>query len=184
MVLLSSCVYYANPVPDMPYSPHRNAAATAAVPQLQPVQPVTEQLPAVQPQVPASPWMTPATTPPVTPTPALPKPAVSTAITKPVAAPLPTPTVTPTAPKVTTPASKPEPAAATPAGKTTSVGDPSKITNDGPIPVATKVEGDPTRVYNPLDPTKTIRIIDKNGNVFPSGKELKVRGTDYHFYVP
>ena len=63
-------------------------------------------------------------------------------------------------------------------------GDPSKITNDGPIPVATRVEGDPTRVYNPLDPSKTIRIIDKNGNVFPSGKELKVRGTNYHFYVP
>lgn len=61
---------------------------------------------------------------------------------------------------------------------------PEKITNDGPIPVATRVEGDPTRVYNPLDPSKTIRIIDKHGNVFPSGKELKVRGTNYHFYVP
>ena len=60
----------------------------------------------------------------------------------------------------------------------------SSITNQGPIPVATRVEGDPTRVYNPLDPSKTIRVIDKNGNPHPSGKLLKVRGTNFQFYVP
>ncbi|MDO5450562.1 MAG: hypothetical protein Q4F30_06705 [Akkermansia sp.] len=61
-----------------------------------------------------------------------------------------------------------------------------KITNEGgKIPTAMRVEGDPTRVYNPLDPSKTIRIIDKKtGQPYPSGKELKVRNTDYHFYVP
>ncbi len=62
--------------------------------------------------------------------------------------------------------------------------DPKSITNQGPIPVATRVEGDPTRVYNPLDPSKTIRVVDKNGKPYPSGKELKVRGTNFHFYVP
>lgn len=60
----------------------------------------------------------------------------------------------------------------------------ASITNQGPIPVATRVEGDPTRVYNPLDPSKTIRVIDKNGNPHPSGKLLKVRGTNFQFYVP
>ncbi len=96
--------------------------------------------------------------PPIAPRPEPPKPVA------PVANPAPKPTASPT------PASQPT--------------DLKKITNDGPIPVATRVEGDPTRVYNPLDPSKTIRIIDKNGNVFPSGKKLKVRGTNYHFYVP
>ncbi len=63
--------------------------------------------------------------------------------------------------------------------------DPKLITNTGPIPVATKVEGDPIRVYNPLDPTKTIRIIDpKTGKVHPSGKVLKVKGTNFKFIVP
>ena len=60
----------------------------------------------------------------------------------------------------------------------------SQITNTGPIPVATRVPGDPTRVYNPLNPSKTIRVVDKNGKPYPSGKELKVRGTNFHFYVP
>ena len=63
--------------------------------------------------------------------------------------------------------------------------DPKLITNTGPIPVAMRVEGDPIRVYNPLDTTKTIRIIDpKTGKVHPSGKVLKVKGTNFKFIVP
>ena len=59
------------------------------------------------------------------------------------------------------------------------------ITNEnGYIPTAVRVPGDPTRVYNPLVPSKTIRILDKNGNVHPSGTVLKVKGTNYKFYVP
>lgn len=130
------------------------------------------------------------------PTPALPPSSV--APPKPAPAPAPTPGQAPasgvnaqpldlTRPGVTKPvATEPAPApapAASPASKALPT-DLKNITNDGPIPVATRVEGDPTRVYNPLDPSKTIRIIDKNGNVFPSGKKLKVRGTNYHFYVP
>ncbi len=69
-------------------------------------------------------------------------------------------------------------------GPATAAQDPKTITNTGAIPVATPVPGDPTRVYNPLDSSKTIRITDKNGKIYPSGKELKVRGTNFHFYVP
>lgn len=47
-----------------------------------------------------------------------------------------------------------------------------------------RVPGDPTRVYNPLNPNKTIRVVDKDGKPFPSGKKLKVRGTNFMFYVP
>lgn len=50
--------------------------------------------------------------------------------------------------------------------------------------MATRVEGDPTRVYNPLDPSLTIRVTDKNGKPYPSGKKLKVRGTNFLFIVP
>ena len=125
--------------------------------------------------------VTPKPAPAPTPAPA----KASTAITKPAPVKAPAPVAKPAAAPAPLPAPAPikEPAK-TPAQKLMAGVDPSKITNDGPIPVATRVEGDPTRVYNPLDPSKTIRIIDKNGNVFPSGKELKVRGTNYHFYVP
>lgn len=59
------------------------------------------------------------------------------------------------------------------------------ITNEnGYIPTAKPVPGDPTRVYNPLVPSKTIRILDKNGNPHPAGTKLKVKGTNYMFYVP
>ena len=52
------------------------------------------------------------------------------------------------------------------------------------IPTAKPVPGDPTRVYNPLDPTKKIRITDKEGNRYPSGKVMKVKGTNFKFLVP
>lgn len=88
-----------------------------------------------------------------------------------------TPTVVTT---VTPPASEPAPE-----GAANAATDPRLITNTGPIPVATRVEGDPIRVYNPLDPTKTIRIIDPStGQVYPSGKVLRVRGTNFRFIVP
>ena len=80
-------------------------------------------------------------------------------------------------------------APATPAAPTTPAvtrsSDLSQITNNGPIPTATLVEGDPTRVWNPLDPSKKIRIINpKTNQPYPSGKKLKVRGTNFQFYVP
>ena len=74
---------------------------------------------------------------------------------------------------------------ATPAPAPAPAKDLQSITNTGPIPTAMPVEGDPTRVWNPLDPKKTIRIINpKTNQPYPSGKKLKVRNTNYFFYVP
>lgn len=222
--MLFSCVYYANPVPEMPYRANRNVAHP--VPQApQPSSPTITPPPSAA--LPEAPWATalpgarpaapeqqhaapkeapkeapapkpiskpvheissptpPTTsiTPPSITAPALPKPAPATppttdkqpsAPTTPPLQPLPEPKIsTPQAPRQTPASSANKPSL-----------DKKLITNDGPIPYATKVEGDPTRVYNPLDPNKTIRITDKNGNIYPSGKELKVKGTNYHFYVP
>lgn len=193
---LSSCVYYPNPVPEMPYTPRRTPIKRQTEPE-RVVESVTESKPTpVAAPKPATPTMSswaatsepdpfpaPATQAPLpAPAPiATPKP--TSAITQPTVATAPRPA------PVLTPPPSPSPVPATTPGSITDkklllATDPGKITNDGPIPVATRVEGDPTRVYNPLDPSKTIRIIDRNGNVFPSGKELKVRGTNYHFYVP
>lgn len=193
---LSSCVYYPNPVPEMPYTPRRTPVKRQAEPE-RVVESVAEPRPtpvaAPKPTAPTmsswaatsepDPFPAPATrTPLPAPTPAAaPKP--SSAITQPTVAPAPRPAPVLTPPPLPAPAPLATPAPITDK-KLLLATDPSKITNDGPIPVATRVEGDPTRVYNPLDPSKTIRIIDRNGNVFPSGKELKVRGTNYHFYVP
>lgn len=192
---LSSCVYYPNPVPEMPYTPRRTPVHRPAE-----TEKVVESLAAPKPAPvaapkPAAPTMSswaassapdpfpapvtraplPAPAPVAAPKPAPPAPKPSSAITQPTVAPVITPAPAPVPVAMPTPIPDKKQLLAT---------DPSKITNDGPIPVATRVEGDPTRVYNPLDPSKTIRIIDRNGNVFPSGKELKVRGTNYHFYVP
>ena len=191
-VLLSSCVYYTPTVPDMPYgevtnrqypdtwvvtppatpNPAGNAAPGATTLPASPA--VGAPIPAPRPTVASAAASIPA---PVTPSiPAL-KPAtpVSTTITSGANGKL-----TPTVAKPVTPA-----AAAAPTSMAQRLAtDPKSITNQGPIPVATRVEGDPTRVYNPLDPSKTIRVVDKNGKPYPSGKELKVRGTNFHFYVP
>lgn len=122
------------------------------------------------------------TTPNVTIAPEPPKPVVTPAAVTPPPAPKPVVVPTPAPAPTPSPAASAKPAAA---ASTASAGaDPKSITNQGPIPVATRVEGDPTRVYNPLDPSKTIRVTDKNGKPYPSGKELKVRGTNFHFYVP
>lgn len=197
---LSSCVYYPHPVPEMPYSAARRTVTRVvdtpkpveAEPEMAP-EPAVAPKPAKAPDTKADPFPAPVKKAPKVAEPAKPKtsptpaPVIrkpSSAITKPSMSSeaFPTPVVKPETPKpVVTSAPAPTP---TPVKKPSATADMSKITNQGPIPVATRVEGDPTRVYNPLDPSKTIRIIDKNGNVFPSGKELKVRGTNFHFYVP
>ncbi len=191
--VLSSCIYYTQPMPEMPYQPYRpnpaaaqaNTAAYAAASQYEGAWYTTPAgtLPTATPLSGAAiPPPTAAPQPsarPATISVAPPKPATSTAITQPQLKP-----VTPKPAVAATP--KPAPPAPTPAtpAPTAAAKDPKTITNTGPIPVATPVPGDPTRVYNPLDSSKTIRITDKNGKVYPSGKELKVRGTNFHFYVP
>ncbi len=177
--MLSSCVYYTPTVPDMPYQ--GTAGRTTYPDTWVTTQPAGIQQAPIPDPVASQPIAQPANAPldltkPIVPgTQSLaPIPAP-----KPAAKPQPkavTPALTPI---VTKPA-----AAAQPASAASSATDMSKITNTGPIPVATRVPGDPTRVYNPLNPSKTIRVVDKNGKPYPSGKELKVRGTNFHFYVP
>lgn len=209
--VLSSCVYRSNPVPEIPYKPRvqQPVAQPPALTQVpgavapatqQPLVPGYTAVLTPTPAQPATPTVRPAVTPTV-------RPAV-TPTTRPAVTPTPTvrpttPTVTPTGSHITqsytppAPAVTPAPAPAmqppvvstvTPPSTTGAANpptDPKLITNTGPIPVATKVEGDPIRVYNPLDPTKTIRIIDpKTGKVHPSGKVLKVKGTNFKFIVP
>lgn len=199
--VLSSCVYYNPLVKDMPYKPRaQRPAATTAIPNTWATEaPGTVPGTAI-PTTPAAPKpVTPAPAPkPATPAPA-PKPAAPAPapkpapkpqtdkpldLTKPAVTPAPAPAPAPapqpavTQPAVTPPAPAPAPTAPAPAV------DKKSITNEGPIPVATRVEGDPLRVYNPLDPSKTIRVTDKNGNPQPSGKKLKVPGTNFLFYVP
>lgn len=178
--VFSSCVYYTPTVPDMPYQ--GTAGRTAYPDTWVTTQPAGIQQAPIPDPVASQPIAQPANAPldltkPIVPgtqsyapIPA-PKPAAATPQPKAV-----TPALTPIVAK---PAS-----AAKPTTAASSATDMSKITNTGPIPVATRVPGDPTRVYNPLNPSKTIRVVDKNGKPYPSGKELKVRGTNFHFYVP
>lgn len=216
--VLSSCVYYSNPVPDIPYRPRRQAPQTqAALPTPTPA-PAAPALPTPAPAPAAAPaaavqhkaapattdaWLTerpkstplpPVTHPAVQPaahptTPPKPKPAPTP--TSPIAdsshitqMPLPKPTPAPVAVSTPTPAPAPTPTATPAPAPTPSPAEPKLVSNDGPIPVATRVPGDPLRVYNPLDPSKKIKVIDKNGNPQPSGKKLKVPGTNFFFYVP
>ena len=178
--LLSSCVIYTPTVPDMPYQ--GTAGRTTYPDTWMTTQPTgIEQAPIPEP-VASQPITASAANAPLD-------------LTKPVApgtmkltTPAPEPKVTPApvkkaepalAPIVSTASSTPNPAAAA-----STATDLSQITNTGPIPVAMRVPGDPTRVYNPLNPNKTIRVVDKDGKPFPSGKKLKVRGTNFMFYVP
>ncbi len=197
--VLSSCVYDSNPVPEMPYTPRRKA-----------VSPVVMQPTMVQPLTAPVGWASTTTAPALTPMPRQPMgyaPATSPAV-QPVAPRIATPTVRPATQPATAatsshitqsftpPTLTPPPAAMQPptvsqvtppaaGGQASTPTDPKLITNTGPIPVAMRVEGDPIRVYNPLDTTKTIRIIDpKTGKVHPSGKVLKVKGTNFKFIVP
>lgn len=197
-VLLGSCipVYYNPLVRDMPYRPRARHAATPVTWNNQPAAPAATPAPTAKPAAPAvppptQPKVTPATPQPKTPTaPVAPlKPTVTPKPTPAPATPTPAPepakTTPPPAP-VSTTITQPSPApAVTPdPAKPTPVVDKKSITNEGAIPVATPVEGDPTRVWNPLDQSRTLRITDKNGNPHPSGKKLKVPGTNFQFYVP
>ncbi len=191
---LSSCIYYSQPMPEMPYQPFRpnpaaeqaGNAAYAAASQYEGAW-FTSQPTSLAPAAPAPYGEATIPVPAVTPAPTpLPKPAETP---KPAQVKSPTtitqPPAKPVTPKPATPELKPAAPASKPAAPAPSAAkDPRTITNNGPIPVATPVPGDPTRVYNPLDSSKTIRITDKNGKIYPSGKELKVRGTNFHFYVP
>lgn len=178
--LLSSCVIYTPTVPDMPYQ--GTAGRTTYPDTWMTTQPTgIEQAPIPEP----------VANPPIT---------TSTAnapldLTKPVApgtmkptTPAPQPKTTPAPVKKAEPALEPIVSTASstpkPAAEASTATDLSQITNTGPIPVAMRVPGDPTRVYNPLNPNKTIRVVDKDGKPFPSGKKLKVRGTNFMFYVP
>lgn len=177
---LSSCVYYTPTVPDMPYQ--GTAGRTAYPDTWVTTQPAGIQQAPIPDPVASQPIAQPANAPLDLTKPIVP----GTQSYAPIPAPKPA-AATPQ-PKATTPALTPivtKPAAAAkPTAAASSATDMSKITNTGPIPVATRVPGDPTRVYNPLNPSKTIRVVDKNGKPYPSGKELKVRGTNFHFYVP
>lgn len=186
---LSSCVLQTDPVPEIPYRP-RPVVITAAPQQEEAPQTTTwETAPAASSHITESPAdRTPVGTavePKVEPA------APVTSKAEPVAPVTPTPAaaasspleITPFTPTTAAPAAPSSPAAA--AAAASSAADLSKITNDGPIPTAARVEGDPTRVWNPLDPSKKIRIINpKTNQPYPSGKKLKVRGTNYQFYVP
>ncbi|MGN0865989.1 MAG: hypothetical protein ACI4P8_07585 [Akkermansia sp.] len=164
------------PTPALPPSPVAAKAPSVPAAAAKPLDLTKTATPAPAPKpVAAAPKPpTPAATAPV----ATPKPPVS-------AAPAPVSVAqAPKTPAPSTPAPKAAGAPAAPAAAYAAGTDLKSITNQGPIPVATRVEGDPTRVYNPLDPSKTIRVTDKNGQPYPSGKELKVRGTNFHFRVP
>ncbi len=175
--LLSSCVIYTPTVPDMPY---QGTAGRTAYPDTW----MTTQPTGIE----QAPIPDPVTSQPITPAPA----NTPLDLTKPVApgtmkltTPAPEPKVTPAPVKKVESVLEPAtPKPASPAAEPAKPTDLSQITNTGPIPVAMRVPGDPTRVYNPLNPNKTIRVVDKDGKPFPSGKKLKVRGTNFMFYVP
>ncbi len=181
--MLSSCVYYTPTVPDMPYqgtagrtmypdtwvTTQPAGIQQAPIPAPVATEPISDPhspLDLTRPIVPGTQSLNPAP---------IPDPKVITPAPKPVAKP---------AESILTPVVTKPAAAAKPASTATQVTDLSQITNTGPIPVATRVPGDPTRVYNPLNPSKTIRVVDKNGKPYPSGKKLKVRDTNFMFYVP
>lgn len=201
-VVLGSCVGVQRVnLPDMPY--RKPIQRTTLPPNTAPVTPVLPTAPTGAGSGAAIP--APKVTPPPAPKPAThtpttaPKPATPAQpkLPKPEQPKLPTPTV-PTTPAVTPPApSTPSIThpTVTPPAPTVSPNPPAtpaptpapvkKITNEGgKIPVAVQVEGDPTRVYNPIDPSRKLRIIDKNGNRVSSGKKMKVPGTDFIFIVP
>lgn len=184
--ILNSCVYVDQMIPDMPYrgKPAKVAPQHGAQPAAHPVAPAV--------QTPAAPTHPAAH---ATPTPAPSHPAVAPVPTKPS-----THVTQPQPPKpaTTEPASSPKPVTApkpseapkpqnkpsllpdTPTHKPADAGKSSTET----LPVAKQVPGDPTRVYNPYNPSRTIRILDKNGNRWPSGKRLKIKNQDKYFLVP
>lgn len=177
---LTSCIWDSSPVPEIPYRP-RPVVIRTPQPTDAPQETTTwESAPEASNYITG--YMQEATNAPLPPTPAEPLPAPTPEPPQPAPEP-PAPAITPidlTTP--TAPAPATQPIAPPPAAQPT---DPKQITNVGPIPTASPVEGDPTRVWNPLDPSKKIRIINpKTNQPYPSGKKLKVRGTNFQFYVP
>lgn len=180
---LSSCVYipFNQLIPDTQTSVPQQRLPQTPVPATQPAAAVTTAATAATTPAAAAQQTPPATqaTPAATPAPAKttnapkkeePK-AASTASTQATKA-----VTQPTQAKVsiTTPSDQPD-----------KKPDLSSITNEnGYIPYAVRVPGDPTRVYNPLAPKKTIRILDKNGNPYPKDTQLKVKGTNFKFKIP
>lgn len=177
---LPSCEWFntvsAPRVPEIPYRPRR---IIRPEPTQQPMQPAAQawntapgSTPYIAPATPVANAVQPPATPevrlPAAPT-HEPTPTWSTG----------TQTIQPTAPAAPI---APPPSAPKPEKKTSAPAD------DEMIPTATPVPGDPTHVWNPLDPTRVIKIIDpKTNQPYKSGKRLKVRGQDgqYHFfYVP
>ena len=192
---MGSCIMDPDPLPEMPYRP-RKVTETAPKPTEQPAETTSwEEAPA------ADGFITP---PAVQPAPRAQKQPSETKLEKTVVpVPEPTPQTIPdptksesepaTEPQViklpveptTTQTTETKAETPPPAAATASMEDLQQITNTGPIPTAARVEGDPTRVWNPLDPSKKIRIINpKTNQPYPSGKKLKVRGTNFQFYVP
>ena len=191
---LTGCVLNTKPVPEMPYRP-RPVVPQQPASAPEPVQTTTwENAPTASSFI-TSPAAKP-TDQALAPVAVAPTPAVAPALvptSAPIPAPAPAPTesqpaeVLPTVINLSTPpaaGSTPAPAPASAPEAATGT-DLKQITNTGPIPTAARVEGDPTRVWNPLDPSKKIRIINpKTNQPYPSGKKLKVRGTNFQFYVP
>ncbi|MGN0811120.1 MAG: hypothetical protein ACI4PY_06445 [Akkermansia muciniphila] len=201
-VVLGSCVGVQRVnLPDMPYRKpiQRTTLPPNTAPVTPPVLPTAPTGAGSGAAIPA-PKVTPPPAPkPATPTTTAPKPATPAQpkLPKPEQPKLPTPTVPPTpavtppapsTPSITHPTVTPPAPTVSPNPPATPAPTPApvkKITNEGgKIPVAVQVEGDPTRVYNPLDPSRKLRIIDKNGNRVSSGKKMKVPGTDFIFIVP
>lgn len=170
------------PVPEMPYRPRPQrvtAANTPATPAEQPQTTTWENTPVATSYISDAPRQT---TPVQAPAP-IPDPVAAAPTPAPSPAPVSVQPITPLESSPLLPASNPTAAASTP--QSTDAQDLKNITNTGPIPTAMPVEGDPTRVWNPLDPSKKIRIINpKTNQPYPSGKKLKVRGTNFQFIVP
>ena len=183
------------PQPTTPATDSQPTPLPAEQPQQQETPVTTPQTPVAAPATPQNSTITKPATPTVQPTtPAVKVPTTSpaqTTVTKPAT---PTPTVTaPTQPVKTTitPAVTPTvPATPTTSPVATEPAKPkpdlSHITNEnGYIPYAKPVPGDPTRVYNPLAPELTLRIVDKTtGQPYPRDTKLKVPGTNFFFKIP
>lgn len=180
--LLNSCVYVDQMIPDMPYR-----GKPAKVEPKTTVPPVSPATPASVAPAPGAAHATPspAVTPPsVAPVPTKPSTHVTQpqppkpATTKPASSPKPVTTPKPT--ETAKPQNKPSLLPDTPTHKPAD----ESSTSTGTLPVAKEVPGDPTRVYNPYNPSRTIRILDKNGKRWPSGKRLKIKNQDKYFLVP
>lgn len=179
---MSSCVYipFNQLIPDTATSVPQQTPKPAIINQI-PATTATTAATTIAPQAATQP-QTAATQPKQTQTPATPKAetkAASASISQ-------APKNTTTEPKKDTkPAAPAKVSITAPTNSAEQKPDLSSITNEnGYIPYAVRVPGDPTRVYNPLAPKKTIRILDKNGNPYPKDTQLKVKGTNFKFKIP